>query len=288
VKAVYGPSAAGVVDEYFAFLDEHELGFWTEEPESFPELDRTWQTPEVITNAIVDVDAASGHDYDEIVRQLAELGCKALQLRFFSPMALDEVDRLLRPTMYGPLRAIELLLPHTDECTPARLWALAATHRRISNVVVHTAPEETVQRSPSGDRVPLFYRRQAITSHTHCGEVHPAYFAISQRPFLESMQFNSCLNRKISVDVRGEIRNCPSLPETYGNMATTTLHAAVMQERFRDVWEVNKDQVAVCRDCEFRYVCTDCRAWVQDPSDPASKPAKCAYDPYTAQWSGAA
>jgi len=50
------------------------------------------------------------------------------------------------------------------------------------------------------------------------------------------------------------------------------------------IGSITKDQVAVCRDCEFRYVCTDCRAYTQDADDPYSKPAKCTYDPYTATW----
>ena len=39
--------------------------------------------------------------------------------------------------------------------------------------------------------------------------------------YLESLRFNSCLNRKLSVDARGEIRNCPSMPASFGNAKTT-------------------------------------------------------------------
>jgi SPASM domain peptide maturase of grasp-with-spasm system len=288
IKEAFGPEAHGVIDEYFGFLDEKELGFWTDEPESFPELDRTWQAPELINNAVVDVDGESRHDFASIAAQLAELGCRALQLRFFAPLPLEQIDEALVPTMYGPLRSVDVLMHWTDECAEESLQALSRKHRRLSSIVVHSAPEDRVVRSEDGDRVPIFYRTQRIDSHDHCGQVHPAYFSLTLRPFLEAQSHNSCLNRKVSVDARGEIRNCPSLPRSYGNAASTTLHSAVMQHGFREVWEVNKDQIAVCRDCEFRYVCTDCRAWVSDPSDPLSKPAKCSYDPYTAQWGAAA
>jgi len=40
----------------------------------------------------------------------------------------------------------------------------------------------------------------------------------------------------------------------------------------------------VCKDCEFRYVCTDCRAYRADAEDLYSKRARCSYDPYTATW----
>jgi hypothetical protein len=41
----------------------------------------------------------------------------------------------------------------------------------------------------------------------------------------------------------------------------------------------------VCKDCEFRYICTDCRAYLEDPYNEYSKPLKCGYDPYTGEWS---
>jgi hypothetical protein len=53
------------------------------------------------------------------------------------------------------------------------------------------------------------------------------------------------------------------------------------------MWSITQDPVEICRDCEFRYVCTDCRAYTRRPGAPASKPAKCAYDPYTATWDNA-
>jgi hypothetical protein len=45
-----------------------------------------------------------------------------------------------------------------------------------------------------------------------------------------------------------------------------------------------KDQIEVCKDCEFRYICTGCRAYLEDPEDIHSKPLKCGYNPYTCEW----
>ncbi|MNX99984.1 hypothetical protein D3C86_1324620 [compost metagenome] len=53
---------------------------------------------------------------------------------------------------------------------------------------------------------------------------------------------------------------------------------------FKEHWFTKKDDIAVCRDCEFRYVCTDCRAYVEDPADAYAKPLKCGYDPYANVW----
>ena len=53
---------------------------------------------------------------------------------------------------------------------------------------------------------------------------------------------------------------------------------------FRKFWTVKKDDVDVCKDCEFRYICLDCRAYLSDPNNIYSKPQKCNYDPYNNIW----
>lgn len=35
---------------------------------------------------------------------------------------------------------------------------------------------------------------------------------------------------------------------------------------------------------KYRYICTDCRAYIENPDDIYSKPLKCGYNPHTCQW----
>lgn len=48
--------------------------------------------------------------------------------------------------------------------------------------------------------------------------------------------------------------------------------------------QITKDKITGCKDCEFRYICTDCRAYIEEPEDIYSKPLKCGYDPNTGEW----
>lgn len=74
------------------------------------------------------------------------------------------------------------------------------------------------------------------------------------------------------------------MKESFGNIKTTTLQEALAIKGFKKHWNTTKDKIKVCRDCEFRYICTDCRAYTEDPKDSYSKPLKCGYDPYTGAW----
>ena len=55
-------------------------------------------------------------------------------------------------------------------------------------------------------------------------------------------------------------------------------------DEFRTLWSITKDIISICKDCEFRYNCSDCRAFISDKNNIQSKPLKCGYNPYTNTW----
>ena len=55
----------------------------------------------------------------------------------------------------------------------------------------------------------------------------------------------SILNKKISIDTNGNLKNCPSLLISYGNIKNTTLLAALHKKGFKEKWSINKDKIKV-------------------------------------------
>ena len=278
-------NAARVVDEYYRFLVDNEFGFFCDEPERFPPIDFTFLRPEQITNAILDVRNCSDHPYEDILDQLAALGCRALQVRFFDEMPLAQIEKILQTTERHTLRHLEILIQYTPEMTDEGLLLILSQHPAISKINVHAAPARRDLESTSRI-VRVSFWPSHCNSSDHCGFVQPAYFALNLDHFSEAQGHNTCLNRKISIDATGEIKNCPALIKSFGNVRGTRLADVATMQPFKDVWTIKKDEIEVCRACEFRYMCTDCRALLTDPSNILSKPAKCEYDPFTGTWSG--
>ena len=125
-----------------------------------------------------------------------------------------------------------------------------------------------------------------IRNSNQCGFINQNYFSINIECFTEAQCHNTCLNRKICIDANGDIKNCPAMTKNYGNIKDTTLEEAINKPGFKDLWFINKDKIDVCKDCEFRYMCTDCRAFIKDPENIYSQPAKCTYNPYICLWEG--
>ena len=78
------------------------------------------------------------------------------------------------------------------------------------------------------------------------------------------------------------------MAQSFGNIKDTTLEEALNHPDFKKYWNVTKDQIEVCKDCEFRHICTDCRAYTErthfNGDIDLSKPLKCGYNPYTNEW----
>ncbi len=279
----YGEDNKPVIDEYFEFLEENEFIFWTPDPDNFPNINTEWQYAGTITNAIIDSNEQSNHNYQAILEQLSDLGCRAVQLRFYNTLTLQQIEDVLSAADKTRIQHIDFFVKYNDSLTPEALKPICTKYVRIQLMCVHSAAAfEKVNIENYNTR--LIYTSEMVNDQTHCGVVAAEYFVVNMSTFFEGLKNNSCLNRKISVDVNGDIKNCPSLPQSFGNITTTSLHSALVQQGFKDLWEINKDQIEICKDCEFRFVCTDCRAYIQNPEDKYSKPAKCNYDPYTATW----
>jgi SPASM domain peptide maturase of grasp-with-spasm system len=283
----YNSESEREIKEYFDFLLSKEYGFWGEKEDGllFPDIDVTWRSPSFITNSIIDVDENSNHNFEKIFIELEELGCRDLQIRFYSEITTESIETLLSMLTYSRIKSLELIIKNNQNCTFEAIEDLTSRHPRIRNVIIHSSPEFKLAKiNKVNGRGNIIYVKDVIDSASHCGIIHHTNFIINLPTFMESQQYNSCLNGKISIDVNGNIKNCPSMNENFGNIQKVTLKEVSLNADFKKVWNIHKEQIEICRDCEFRHICTDCRAFLKNPDNTHSKPLKCNYNPYTAQW----
>ncbi|NMB70428.1 radical SAM protein [candidate division WWE3 bacterium] len=102
---------------------------------------------------------------------------------------------------------------------------------------------------------------------------------------------HSCLLGKITVTEFGEVLPCIfSHDNVVGNvLVAPSLESVLREPVLTRIWRATKDGVMVCRDCEYRYVCFDCRPLSEGASAgnagylTAPYP-RCTYNPYTGEW----
>lgn len=118
-------------------------------------------------------------------------------------------------------------------------------------------------------------------------------FTASKTQFEHYYSSHSCLAGKITITDRGDVLPCIfSRDQVVGNIREQgSLQSVIEGERIKDTWKTTKDDVLVCQDCEYRYVCFDCRPLSQGASngngDYKTAPyPRCTYNPYKGEWGG--
>lgn len=287
VEQLNGVSRA-IASSAIDYLVEHELvsDGRGRLAEMTVELASECNEPRAITSAIIDVDDRP-HDFAAIIRELDACQCPVMQVRSYGDLiGPEEIDHILRCVAGSTVQRLELLLRHSEALANFDWPRCFDVHQYLTVVQLHGAPSDRVEEHVLGPGLPprlLAWRTDLVTGPQGCGAISLETLNLPNVAlFNELRQFNGCLNRKLSIRSDGQICNCPSLPETYGSNVSA-VSQIVKSAEFQDWWKIDKDSVEVCRDCEFRYVCTDCRANTPGGARYA-KPVQCTYDPETGRW----
>lgn len=277
-----------IISEYVDFLIDNEICFYCDADliDRFPALDiERWDYPSKITNAIIEVNSLNQlisikSVLDELTQNLNTL---YIEFHIKNSLSLEELQASFQ--MFDKLDLYNYIVafPLSEKNDMENVIQLIHHHYKIFRAIIFNAGEDKFIESDKGNWGNIFIMSGSF-SHETCGIVGREYFSNNIYHYTESQRHNTCLNRKIAIDTDGNIKNCPSIDKTYGNIKDTTLIDIVNNPEFQKLWYISKVQISVCKDCEFRHICTDCRAYLENPRDIHSKPLKCGYNPYTCEW----
>jgi SPASM domain peptide maturase of grasp-with-spasm system len=155
---------------------------------------------------------------------------------------------------------------------------------KVTDLILYSGNETNILKERNKGFGFIGVLEQPMTSSLHCGYISQEAFVVNGEFIRESLKHNSCLNGKISINSDGKICNCPASNETYGHYKIKkNSEVLIKNKRFQSYWKINKDLVEKCKECEFRYICVDCRS-IREQDDLYSAPLKCGYDPKTGTW----
>ncbi len=277
----YPKEDESTINEYIDFLINNEIGIYCslEDIKNFPDIALDYSSSDIINNAIIDIDKDSCFKFEKIFIELELLGCKYIQIRIYDSFCIKKLLEFLEFTVNRKFLHLEILVKYSESFQIKDLFYLFSTYRNLGNITIHSVPESLLPNFKNSEL--LRFTVQQIINESCCGNINKYNFSLSLEHFIEAQKYNTCLNKKISIDKRGNIKNCPTLKMSYGNINNVSLLEVVINKEFQSYWGINKDSIQVCKDCQFRYICTDCRAFLNTKNE---KPFKCNYNPYTNEW----
>lgn len=283
---MYDKDSQTIIYEYLEILLENEYGFITEGDwdKNFPPMSYHYHEPNRINNLFIEMSDISL--LKRIRSSVENLEIKHLVIyssKTFTLQELIDIDHIFTSTV---LSGIEIISPFHKEVDQLFMEELSHNTARFYNLIFYSCtrkPFKTKNNLKFG-----FHFVKEDLQLSSCGKVDIKYFNTNLPKVLEAINHNSCLHKKMGIDKDGNIKNCPLMPEHFGNIQKISLEEALDQPRFKRYWNITKDNIEGCKDCEFRYICTDCRAYTENYENSRntdiSKPLKCGYNPYTNEW----
>ncbi|MGD8780875.1 MAG: radical SAM protein [Ignavibacteria bacterium] len=111
---------------------------------------------------------------------------------------------------------------------------------------------------------------------------------LPKEEFYLNCERNHCWFGKIAVTENGDILPCPlARKETIGNMLTNEFWDVVEKQNLSPYWNMSRENIEICKDCEYRFFCRDCRPLEKSTSNSNKLNRRtnyCLYNPYTGEW----
>lgn len=217
-----------------------------------------------------------------VIRQFETVGCKSLQIRDFDGNRLKELRVTLADMEQSIICNIHLLLRASSSAMS--LASEFSNNAHVSTILYHGCDMEQIKTISELGIDNVFGTMRIVEDENCCGIITADSFTVNHQFQSASGRANTCLNRKLSIDRFGNVKNCPSMKAIWGKVEQTSILDVISNQDFRSYWKISKDEIGTCKICEFRDVCSDCRAFLSNPNDLYSKPAKCKYNPNSATW----
>lgn len=105
--------------------------------------------------------------------------------------------------------------------------------------------------------------------------------------FSHNLKYHPCLGGTLAISYGGRVLPCPLLRNhSFGSIKNKELYRIFENERreIEKYWHLTLDKIERCKNCEFRYVCNDCRALEEKLTGKLDGKGLGNYDPEKGKW----
>lgn len=210
--------------------------------------------------------------FDVIASELSQLYCEKIVVIVDSSVAFSYLMFNLNPLCLGVNANISIHMRYSDS-NRAYLDTLSTSLGNISSVVLYGAPSDG--NKAHQDCIIYFLHKSLDLDSCTCSDYR---LILNRRFYDESLRYNNCLYRKLTILRDGSISNCLFSEQRYGSVfARPSFVKIVSSASFQECWMVSKDLIDGCKDCELRYACLDCRYTTNKGRFSFERPSWCHY-----------
>jgi len=267
------------IDKYLSFFVEEEFGFFTNNPQNFPNLNTDFYSPYPIVSSVINYSSISEFSIEDVCYQLTKLGCQLIQLRFFCKIDLELIHSIINIIKSSRLNLIEIYIQDYNYNNDDIL-RIVDSDFRINLIVYSVKSIFDLNKNITSDR--LFFVSDEITPYSK--EIIDLSMFVSNIEFYtESLKNNVGLNRKVCIDIDGSIKNFVNHSTIFGNVEIDTFEIIHNLNQFKQQWTICNDMIEKCMDCQYRYLCLS-NSYVEYKNKKYYKVDTCSFNPITNSW----
>ena len=268
------------IDKFFRYLAKEEYGFFTSTPELFPPLKTKFMTPYPLHTAIVCIDSQSDYDIEKTFRSIIHLECQYVQIIADSIEMQSNLLEALNVFNESSAKIVELIIMGDELCVNQLLSEYNTSDHRIK--IIRIGKDSNVVRNNVG--YPILRINSGCKTMSELSEnVTKDTFTCNLLFFEEALEFNVGLNRKLTIDSRGKVKNFFSHQTVFGDVRENSLHDVLSKDEFQAKWRITNDMIEKCKDCQYRYMCLSNSDIVQK-NNKYYKLNSCDFNPYKNKW----
>ena len=277
IKEIFNHEYDKGIDEFFNYFVDNNYGFFTTTPELFPELNKNYITPFECLTSVICFEKESDYNLNDTLSQLIDLGTQSVQIRVSYSLTKKEIIKINNIFKKTRVKIVDLIIPY-DSSYDLLLDNFNANNDRL-HIYVLSSP---INRHYSNKyRLNIVYLKQAFEKYPS-EIIKPYNFFVNYSFYNESLAYNGGLNRKVSIDYDGGIKNYVDHEKVYGNVKFSKICDIIVASDFMRKWHIHNDLIEKCKDCEFRYMCLNNSDIIAN-NGKFFKLITCEYDPYNAK-----
>lgn len=117
------------------------------------------------------------------------------------------------------------------------------------------------------------------------GNISEEKMSVDVNEFHYNQKYNPCWGNKLAIETNGDIKPCLWSGKIIGNIKNSHIASLILTQKCEPYWELTKEKINICKDCEFRYSCPDCRVIAEKQTGNLyGKTFGCRYSPGTGEW----
>lgn len=115
----------------------------------------------------------------------------------------------------------------------------------------------------------------------------PSFNKIFKEDFSIRANGHNCFSKFLCITSTGEAIPCVMARDlVLGNVLEESVPDILEKPQTKFIRGLSMDKIEICKDCEYRYACFDCRPMAKNygGGNLYAKPVNCHYDPYLGMW----